>query len=36
MWLPLVRMAEKASITLALDNVFDDEPAVLDKLLKRN
>ena len=33
MWTPLVKEAEKLDVTLALENIFDEGPAVLTKLL---
>jgi sugar phosphate isomerase/epimerase len=33
MWTPLVKEAEKIGVTLALENIFDQEPETLKKLL---
>jgi sugar phosphate isomerase/epimerase len=33
MWTPLVQEAEKIGVTLALENIFDQEPKILKKLL---
>ena len=35
MWIPLVKEAEKLGVTLALENVFDEGPEVLKKLLEK-
>ncbi|MBN1253744.1 MAG: sugar phosphate isomerase/epimerase [Deltaproteobacteria bacterium] len=35
MWTPLVKKAEKAGVTLALENIFDEGPEVLKKLLEK-
>lgn len=34
MWTPLVKEAEKLDVTLALENIFNEGPAVLKKLLE--
>jgi len=34
MWTPLVKEAEKVGVTLALENIFDHGPEVINKLLK--